>query len=829
MGAVLSAEQIQTYWQSVDQDRKLKSWRTLHVSTNVIGQVRSLPKASLATAGEGSAAIDPFEAFEQYDLALEVQDLIEKKQEPEQRQEQPKIETYGVLEGILKYATEHVLLVGKPGSGKTTALERLLAEGNLIAGRLPIFLRLRDLNPKLIHPVLERLRLGLLKRGLRFSLETLEELLQRGQFLLLFDGINELPAPGLRRAVQDFRERYRPTTPMIFTTRPLNVGIDLGIEKKLEMKPLSPAQMQEFVQKHLGCKQGDAFFKQLKDRLRQFGETPLLLWMLCGLFRNKKQIPANLGEAFRWFASIYEDKKELAENRFWQSRFLQALAVQMMPQGGDPFGLRMQISRQEAEELLAEALGISLLEASRKLTLLLSEHLLQLQSQDELEFKHQLFQEYYAAEYLLAQLPHLSDRELQKYYLNLLDWSEVVALVAGLVQTEAAALRLTRLGLEVDWYWGARLAGEVPQPFQTATVGLVAAQSVAQSLSVELRVELLEKTRSKTAVPGLLNALKHEDSDVCVSAAAALGQLQSEAAIPGLLKALEHENWQVRQNAAAALGQLQSEATIPGLLKALEHEDLNVRGRAAVALGQLQNEAAIPGLLKALADEGLANSVVRGSAAKALGQLQSEVAIPGLLKALEHEDPYVCWSAAAALEELESEAAILPIWQQHRQDPQYWLKAAIQTLQDKCKRYNYEISQTELPLPQAAAEATVVHIINNISGGQFGDLVMGNKTTTVQLQLEALLAQLQQQFSNASATEVTTRLTAQLKTLEQNDPDQWSAFRDDLLNRERWLQDGKAAISGIAQHYADNNPIIKGLIAFLENFAEDIKQSSETR
>jgi predicted NACHT family NTPase len=44
----------------------------------------------------------------------------------------------------------------------------------------------------------------------------------------------------------------------------------------------------------------------LKDRLREFGQTPLLLWMLCGLFRQTGQIPANLGEVFRAFTQGYE-------------------------------------------------------------------------------------------------------------------------------------------------------------------------------------------------------------------------------------------------------------------------------------------------------------------------------------------------------------------------------------------------------------------------------------------------------------------------------------------------------------------------------------------
>jgi predicted NACHT family NTPase len=44
---------------------------------------------------------------------------------PEAREER---EVLNVLEGLRKYAAEHVLLIGRPGSGKSTALVRSLLE-----------------------------------------------------------------------------------------------------------------------------------------------------------------------------------------------------------------------------------------------------------------------------------------------------------------------------------------------------------------------------------------------------------------------------------------------------------------------------------------------------------------------------------------------------------------------------------------------------------------------------------------------------------------------------------------------------------------------------
>jgi len=54
------------------------------------------------------------------------QEKREEEKEKEERKE--KIERLAVVEGLRKYAPEHVLLVGRPGSGKSTALVRLLLE-----------------------------------------------------------------------------------------------------------------------------------------------------------------------------------------------------------------------------------------------------------------------------------------------------------------------------------------------------------------------------------------------------------------------------------------------------------------------------------------------------------------------------------------------------------------------------------------------------------------------------------------------------------------------------------------------------------------------------
>ena len=122
------------------------------------------------------------------------------------------IERLPVLEGIRKYAKNHVLLVCKPGSGKSTALKRLLFEeanhptpspspsterGVLALDNtgevwsVPVLVELRYWQSS----IFERIEAFLLQHdaNLNFDESTLKNLLRQGRFLLLIDGVNELP------------------------------------------------------------------------------------------------------------------------------------------------------------------------------------------------------------------------------------------------------------------------------------------------------------------------------------------------------------------------------------------------------------------------------------------------------------------------------------------------------------------------------------------------------------------------------------------------------------------------------------------------------------
>ncbi|MGA7933736.1 MAG: NACHT domain-containing protein, partial [Kovacikia sp.] len=403
--------------------------------------------------GKDTGSSEPNKQTALFDFGLMMQSVNKREPEASQQKKTEKLERRPVLDGLRKSWVEakHILLVGRPGSGKSTALARLLLEeaqqnqGDTGEKRISVLVELRSYKTSVLDLIQDFFR----RHNLNLEIQQVETLLSQNRLLLLVDGLNELPSEAARQDIAKLRNHRR--VPMIFTTRDLSLGGDFGIEKQWEMLPLTEPQMKEFIRAHLSPEQADAMWRQLQDRTRKFAETPLLLWMLCELFGQVEEIPHNLGEVFRTFTRTYEnssirkyeiaalkgDVQSLSDRRLWFPA-LKHLAYLMM-QGETPVDSRTVISREEAEEKLKALFSeeTSPSEVARNcLDDLLKYHLLQIKSGNEIEFRYQLFQEYYAAEWLLQRLPNLTDEQLKYYFLNYLKWTEAIALMLGLLDSQ---------------------------------------------------------------------------------------------------------------------------------------------------------------------------------------------------------------------------------------------------------------------------------------------------------------------------------------------------------------------------------------------------------
>ncbi len=643
-------------------------------------------------------------------------------EEEQKEQQEEKVERSPVLAGLRKYVQQgHVLLVGKPGSGKSTTLQRLLweeaercltaiSENQATIPPIPVLLELRGLKGSVLKTIQEILEWWVddldekqIKAGLREK-----------KFLVLLDGINELPTLTAWEEISAFRQLCaKAKVPLIFSTRVLEVGAGLGIEHKLEMCPLTEPQMHEFIQKRLPGK-ADTLLGQLEGRLQELAETPLLLDILCRVFESDGQIPQSRGELFRQqFAQQYEEFKRLPEVVSNSSgllpRLLQTLAFEMI-QGDDPTKptqFVLQLPKAKAADKLQEFLQTDREKATQYLQVLLKHHLLQ-QATDpnQIEFCHQLFQEYYAAESLLLRVPHLSDAQLKCDYLNLLKWTEPLAMMLALISDEAQAVRIVGLALEVDRMLGARLAGEVQTDFQKQAIEMVSKLVVPEWLKVKLRRETqlyaaktvlykssedevymgsppgpiipfskspkyknlrffmykneaneaIKETNPDQKIPDLVKALTDEDFIVRWQTTKVVLEGDRASIIPGLLEALKDKSSFVRATAAEALGWIGSEDTVSSLLEALEDDCSDVRGEATEALGRIGCEEVMQDFFKVLKDD---YSDVRHNVTKVLGRIGGEQGIQKILKLLNDEDDFVRTKAVEVLGRIGSEQAVL--------------------------------------------------------------------------------------------------------------------------------------------------------------------------
>lgn len=633
----------------------------------------------------------------QAQIPLQVQARKEQKKhtdDPESQQPEPPREPpVEVLKGLRDVVKAHcqVMLLGKPGSGKTTALRRLVWEGvsawageavNESALPIPVFVELRGREGKSAKAVLEWIQDALEMHDQDISPDEIKQFLKQDHLLLLFDGVNEASSESIN-ALDTFRERY-PKTPMVFTTRELGTGQNLGIEKKLEMVPLTVPQMRDFIQRRLPG-QAETLLKQMGDRLRELAETPLLLNMFCEVYKPEQPIPQNRGELFRQFARFYDEKHKrrcqyeaIAYPDFYDFRdeVLQQLAFEMMQGHEKPEGFLLKIDRTDAEKLIERVFhqrGVADAPTKVKKWLdgLVRFHLLQVAShRNQIEFHHQLFQEYYAAESLLLKLPDLTEDQLKCHYLNYKKWTEALAIALSLIDKEDQALQIVKPALKTDRVLGAELAGAAKPKFHAAIIK----QVINREIPNPLKIDLLGHTRSPLVIPLLLEALKDSNHVIRLSAVIGLGRIANREATQSLLQALKDSTSIVARRAERILPELDHEAVIPDLLMLLKDQNVEFRQRAVSALSHLNDSKVIPELLLALEDS---EAKVRLSVIKALVRLNDRTTVPNLLSvASQDSDSDVRSSAIKALVHLDDENIVSDLILM-LQDPDSWVRRDI--------------------------------------------------------------------------------------------------------------------------------------------------------
>ena len=214
-----------------------------------------------------------------------------------------------------------LVIIGPAGSGKTTTLKKVAVDHatNCIKHKpksyIPIIVPLRDYGA-----VDLKLIISSIIKPWNLPFESIEQDLLEGKFLIIFDGLNEVP-PSIRQQcfqeIRSFTKEYRPNK-FLYTSRNFEYQDDwISIDEKpvlvCEIETLNKEQIEDCVQRYFVRKKNlaDKLIDELKihdlnvwgnrKSLARLAGTPLLLQMLILTFEEKRRIPKNEGDLILGF------------------------------------------------------------------------------------------------------------------------------------------------------------------------------------------------------------------------------------------------------------------------------------------------------------------------------------------------------------------------------------------------------------------------------------------------------------------------------------------------------------------------------------------------
>jgi NACHT domain len=346
----------------------------------------------------------------------------------------------------------NLMVVGKPGSGKTTYLQRVVMEcnaGNLQAHRIPVLIKIRDFveDGREVAYSLERY----LKQCWRLSDVETQLVLDRGRSMVLLDGLDEVTGEDGKNIAKEIKRfaRIYPQVQVIITCRTQSQESRFERFDYVEVADFNESQVRSFSEHWFKTVMGDEsaglakareFLKQLfleaNKPIRELAITPILLSLTCAVFHQT-------GKFYSKRSKLYEEGLELLLEQWDKSReidrdeiyrdlsverkleLLSFLAVKKFEQVQ-----YVLFEQAEIERYIAEFLGIGQRDSRVVLRAMEAQHgLLIERSQKVWSFSHLTFQEHLIAKWFCAtkNFENMSGRCINKH------WREVFILTVELL------------------------------------------------------------------------------------------------------------------------------------------------------------------------------------------------------------------------------------------------------------------------------------------------------------------------------------------------------------------------------------------------------------
>ncbi|NEO33177.1 MAG: NACHT domain-containing NTPase [Symploca sp. SIO3C6] len=357
----------------------------------------------------------------------------------------------------------NLMVVGKPGSGKTTYLQRVVTEcngGNLQAHRTPVLIKLREFveDGREVGYSLERY----LKHCWRLSDAETQLVLDQGRALVLLDGLDEVTGEDgktIAKQIKRFARAY-PQVQVIVTCRTQSQESRFERFDYVEVADFNEPQVQAFAEHWFKTVMGDEsaglarareflrlLFLEENKPIRELAITPILLSLTCAVFHQA-------GKFYSKRSKLYEEGLELLLEQWDKSReierdeiyrdlsverkleLLSYLAVKKFEQPQ-----YVLFEQAELEGYIGEFLEIGQRDSRVVLRAIEAQHgLLIERSQKVWSFSHLTFQEYLAARWFVdcADWKKLTSQIVNTY------WREVFLLIVSMLNDSSYLVELIK-------------------------------------------------------------------------------------------------------------------------------------------------------------------------------------------------------------------------------------------------------------------------------------------------------------------------------------------------------------------------------------------------
>lgn len=374
----------------------------------------------------------------------------------------------------LEAAEQHnkLMILGKPGAGKTTFLKYLAIEcidGNFHAFRVPIFITLKNFSESSkSNDILEYLTRYFHHHGVES--EQLIDCLNYGGALILLDGLDEVKQENSGKTIYEIREfveRFHKNK-FILTCRIAAKEYTFQSFTEVEIADFDERQIIDFSRKWFfqDEQKANSFLGRIEQNkpIKEIATNPLLLTLLCLVFEETADFPNNRYELYKEGLDVllkkWDAKRDIEREQIYKKLSLKGkedllgqIALATFKEGNyfmKKRYLETHISDyiQNLPDVDADIEALQL-DSEAVIKSIEAQHgLLVERARNIYSFSHLTFHEYFAArEIVLSVDPQLSLQELANH-ISEPRWREVILLSAEMLRRADSLLLLMKKSID---------------------------------------------------------------------------------------------------------------------------------------------------------------------------------------------------------------------------------------------------------------------------------------------------------------------------------------------------------------------------------------------